>query len=93
MKTVIIILLLMCGSVTPYAYAHVAPGNLQTDKEKITAAQLPAAIKKTLATKPYRSWLVVSAYRIKPSNSYEIALKNGTQLKTLRLNEQGEERE
>ncbi|HEY9044442.1 MAG TPA: hypothetical protein VIN08_01030 [Ohtaekwangia sp.] len=62
---------------------------LQGDKVKIKAEELPQTVKKALEGEDYRGWLINAAYHDKTKNTYEVELKNGAETKTVKFDKEG----
>jgi competence protein ComGC len=86
----------------PFVHAKTAEGwkglsavvNLveqQDEKVKINKEDLPAAVKKTLEGAAYTGWAIQEAYHNKTKDSYELNVKKGDEVKTLKFNKDGSE--
>ncbi|HEY9006021.1 hypothetical protein [Ohtaekwangia sp.] len=62
---------------------------MQDEKTKIKAEELPQTIKKALEGEDYRGWLINAAYHNKAKNTYEVELKNGAETKTVKFDKDG----
>jgi hypothetical protein len=62
---------------------------MQDEKVKIKAEELPQTIKKQLEGEDYRGWLINAAYHDKTKNTYEVELKNGAETKTVKFDKDG----
>jgi hypothetical protein len=70
------------------ATEQVAPAQ-QDEKVKIKSEDLPEAVKKSLNSDDYRGWLVSAAYEDKAKGEYEVELKNGAEVKTMKFDKEG----
>jgi hypothetical protein len=61
----------------------------QDEKVKIKSEDLPEAIKKSLNSDDYRGWLISAAYEDKAKGQYEVEVKNGAEVKTLKFDKEG----
>ena len=60
------------------------------DRTAVTADQLPAAIKTTLATDAYKEWTVASAFLVKAEKEYyEIQAVKGDEKITMKFDKEG----
>jgi hypothetical protein len=62
---------------------------LQDEKTKIKAEELPQTVKKSLEGEDYRGWLINAAYHNKTKGTYEVELKNGAETKTVKFDKEG----
>ncbi len=69
--------------------AQAATEVAQEEKVKITADELPAAVKTTLESEDYKGWTIGQAYHHKTADLYEVELKNGAESKTFKFNKDG----
>jgi hypothetical protein len=61
----------------------------QDQKAKIKSEDLPEAVKKSINSEDYRGWLISAAYEDKAKGQYEVELKNGAEVKTVRFDKEG----
>jgi hypothetical protein len=61
----------------------------QDEKVKIKSEELPEAVKKSLNSEDYRGWLISAAYEDKAKGQYEVEVKNGAEVKTLKFDKEG----
>ncbi|MBX2964027.1 MAG: hypothetical protein KF687_16055 [Cyclobacteriaceae bacterium] len=73
----------------PEATAKQEASQVQDEKVEIKSADLPEAVKTTLAGPDYSGWAVEAAYHIKSKDQYEVKLKKGEESKTVKLNKDG----
>ncbi len=62
----------------------------QDEKVKIKAEELPAAIRTALESQDYNGWMIDAAYKHTATEMFEVQLKNGTEVKTVKFNKEGE---
>ncbi|SKC51574.1 hypothetical protein [Ohtaekwangia koreensis] len=97
MKKVLFVFALVAGigaanaqvSSEPAPAAATESTQLQGDKVKIKAEELPQTVKKELEGEDYRGWLINAAYHDKTKNTYEVELKNGAETKTVKFDKEG----
>ncbi len=61
----------------------------EKDKVKIKAEELPANVKTTLGTDAYKGWNVVSAYKVKNGELFEVELKKGDVTQAVKFDKEG----
>jgi hypothetical protein len=66
-----------------------AAADQQDSRTKIKSEDLPEAVKKSLNSEDYRGWLISSAYEDKAKGQYEVEVKNGAEVKTLKFDKDG----
>lgn len=103
MKKAIISALMLTAFATTATYAQTAkttatpattapatptPAN-EEDKTKIEPAELPAAVKATLATETYKDWKVTSAWTNKQSADYVVELKKDDKTNLVTIDKDG----
>jgi len=71
------------------APSSTATTDQQDSRVKIKSEDLPEAVKKSLNSEDYRGWLISSAYEDKAKGQYEIEVKNGAEVKTLKFDKDG----
>ncbi len=62
----------------------------QDEKVKIKTEELPATVKTALESQDYNGWLIDAAYKHTATETFEVQLKNGTEVKTVKFNKDGE---
>lgn len=70
----------------------VAIVNMQDEKKPVKVEELPDAVKAALAGDDYKEWMAEKAYHVKPATGtehYEIELKKGEEVKTVKLDKDG----
>ncbi|HTH56011.1 MAG TPA: hypothetical protein VL728_08180 [Cyclobacteriaceae bacterium] len=93
MKKQILISAILFGACTMFVNVQARPSNTATietaiqEKTEVKAADLPDAVKKTLASDDYKGWEIAKAYLAK--EIYEVELKKGTETKTVKLDKDG----
>ncbi len=79
-------------SAAPSAMMMIAPSySLLQDKDrvKIKSEELPQNIRTTLGTDAYKGWTVVSAYKVKNGEMYDVELKKGDTTQAIKFDKDG----
>jgi len=61
----------------------------EEEKVKITKDELPEAVKKTLEKPEYKDWVIEAVVHNKTKDSYELNVRKGGEVKTLKFNKDG----
>ena len=61
----------------------------EKDRVKIKTEELPEGVKTALSADAYKGWTVVSAYKVKNGEVYEVELKKGDTSQTLKFDKDG----
>lgn len=86
--------LAVAGTVTVYANnkQDVAIVKFQDERKEVKVEELPDAVKAALAGDDYKEWTAEKAFMVKPASGaeyYEIGLKKGDEMKTVKLDKDG----
>ncbi len=103
MKKLWIVLVAVAGSVTfasaqeaaqdsaaTQSETNIADDQSSDQKAQINAAELPDAIKQTLADQEYKGWIINAVYQDRKEETYEVELKNGADTQTVKFNSEGQ---
>jgi hypothetical protein len=95
MKKVMFALLafLLSASVVSAATVSVSDNsvtvNVVDEKVKIKPEELPDAVKMALNSPDYTGWQINAAYKYSETEIYEVELKNGTEVTTVKFDKDG----
>jgi len=92
----VFLFVLLAGGVTQSASANegvlgVSMLYQQEEKVKITQDELPEAVKKTLAKPEYKDWVIESVVHNKTKDNFELNVRKGGEVKTLKFSKDGSE--
>ncbi|HEY8511132.1 MAG TPA: hypothetical protein VIL31_04170 [Cyclobacteriaceae bacterium] len=96
MKKVLFALLAIMGSVSVMtATANVADVNgivaaLEDEKMQIQPEELPDAVKAALNSEDYTGWQISAAYKYAEKDIYEVELKKGEEVATVKFDKDGQ---
>ena len=96
MKKVLFALLAIMGSVSVMtATANVADDNsivatLEDEKMQIQPEELPDAVKAALNSEDYTGWQISAAYKYAEKDIYEVELKKGEEVATVKFDKDGQ---
>ena len=96
MKKVLFALLALMGSVSVIsATANVMDNNatvvaLEDEKMQIQPEELPDAVKAALNSEDYTGWQISAAYKYAEKDIYEVELKNGEEVATVKFDKDGQ---
>lgn len=95
MKKVLFALLAIMGSVSVMtAVANVADVNaivaLEDEKMQIQPEELPDAVKAALNSEDYTGWQISAAYKYAEKDVYEVELKKGEEVATVKFDKDGQ---
>ncbi len=96
MKKVLFALLAIMGSVSVMtATANVADVNaivaaLEDEKMQIQPEELPDAVKAALNSEDYTGWQISAAYKYADKDIYEVELKKGEEVATVKFDKDGQ---
>lgn len=96
MKKVLFALLAIMGSVSVMtATANVADVNaivaaLEDEKMQIQPEELPDAVKAALNSEDYTGWQISAAYKYAEKDVYEVELKKGEEVATVKFDKDGQ---
>ena len=96
MKKVLFALLAIMGSVSVMtATAKVADVNgivttLEDEKMQIQPEELPDAVKAALNSEDYTGWQISAAYKYAEKDIYEVELKKGEEVATVKFDKDGQ---
>lgn len=96
MKKVLFALLAIMGSVSVIsATANVMDNNatvvaLEDEKMQIQPEELPDAVKAALNSEDYTGWQISAAYKYAEKDIYEVELKNGEEVATVKFDKDGQ---
>src|SRR5690606_10828751 len=96
MKKVLFALLALMGSVSVIsATANVMDNNatvvaLEDEKMQIQPEELPDAVKVALNSEDYTGWQISAAYKYAEKDIYEVELKNGEEVATVKFDKDGQ---
>jgi len=96
MKKVLFALLAIMGSVSVIsATANVMNDNatvvaLEDEKMQIQPEELPDAVKAALNSEDYTGWQISAAYKYAEKDIYEVELKNGEEVATVKFDKDGQ---
>ncbi|HLT80127.1 MAG TPA: hypothetical protein VKZ86_03810 [Cyclobacteriaceae bacterium] len=95
MKKVLFALLAIMGSFSVMtAVANVADVNaivaLEDEKMQIQPEELPDAVKAALNSEDYTGWQISAAYKYAEKDVYEVELKKGEEVATVKFDKDGQ---
>lgn len=96
MKKVLFALLAIMGSFSVIsATANVMNDNatvvaLEDEKVQIQPEELPDAVKAALNSEDYTGWQISAAYKYAEKDIYEVELKNGEEVATVKFDKDGQ---
>lgn len=96
MKKVLFALLAIMGSFSVIsATANVTDDNatvitLEDEKMQIQPEELPDAVKAALNSEDYTGWQISAAYKYAEKDIYEVELKNGEEVATVKFDKDGQ---
>ena len=96
MKKVLFALLAIMGSISVIsATANVMDDNatvvaLEDEKMQIQPEELPDAVKAALNSEDYTGWQISAAYKYAEKDIYEVELKNGEEVATVKFDKDGQ---
>lgn len=96
MKKVLFALLAIVGSFSVMsATANVMDDNativaLEDEKMQIQPEELPDAVKAALNSEDYTGWQISAAYKYAEKDIYEVELKNGEEVATVKFDKDGQ---
>lgn len=96
MKKVLFALLAIMGSFSVIsATANVMDDNatvvaLEDEKMQIQPEELPDAVKAALNSEDYTGWQISAAYKYAEKDIYEVELKNGEEVATVKFDKDGQ---
>ena len=95
MKKVLFALLAIMGSFSVMtAVANVADVNaivaLEDEKMQIQPEELPDAVKAALNSEDYTGWQISAAYKYAEKDIYEVELKKGEEVATVKFDKDGQ---
>lgn len=96
MKKVLFALLALMGSFSVInATAYVTDDNatvvaLEDEKMQIQPEELPDAVKAALNSEDYTGWQISAAYKYAEKDIYEVELKNGEEVATVKFDKDGQ---
>lgn len=73
----------------PGGTEETAPAIQQDDKVKIKPDELPEQVRESLNSNDYDGWEVSTAYRHTDKEVYEVELKKGMEMKTVKFDKEG----
>lgn len=85
--------LMLSGSVVSFAGDNLATKvsvMLVDERVKINAEDLPDAVKSALKSDDYSGWQISAAYKYNDKDQFDVELKQGEEVVTLKFNKNGE---